>query len=153
MSAPSQGAGASQLVLVVKILPANAGYIRDAGSTPGLGRCPGGGHSHPLQYSCLENPLDRGAWRATVHRFAKSWTRLKQLSTQSSAILGMSLRRGGESRRAERSPLPKPQHPAQGQGHTAYPVDMPTPTSGSSQPAYRFTRNKKWLCFKATILQ
>ena len=42
---------------------------------------PGGGHGHPLQYSCLENPMDRGAWQATVHGVAKSWTRLKQLST------------------------------------------------------------------------
>ena len=50
------------------------------GSVPGLGRSPGGGHGNPLQYSCLENPVDRGAWRAMVHRVAKSWTRLKQLS-------------------------------------------------------------------------
>ena len=47
---------ASQLTLVVKNLPANAGDIRDSGSIPGLGRCPGGGHGNPLQYSCLENP-------------------------------------------------------------------------------------------------
>ena len=104
MSAPSQGAGASQLVLVVKILPANAGDIRDAGSTTGSGRCPGGGHSHPLQYSCLENPLDKGAWRAIVHRTAKSWTLLKQLSTQSSATLGMGLR-GGERAEGQRGAL------------------------------------------------
>ena len=50
------------------------------GSIPGSGRSTGGGHSNPLQHSCLENPMDRGAWRATVHRVAKSWTRLKQLS-------------------------------------------------------------------------
>ena len=49
---------------------------RDEGSIPGLGRSPGGGHGHSLQYSCLENPMDRGAWRATVHRAAKSWERL-----------------------------------------------------------------------------
>ena len=49
----------------------------DQGSIPGLERCPGEGHSNPLQYSCLENPVDRGAWWATVHRVAKSWTRLK----------------------------------------------------------------------------
>ena len=48
---------------------------------PGLGRFPGGGHGNPLHYSCLENPIDRGAWWATVHRVAKSRTRLKQLST------------------------------------------------------------------------
>ena len=63
---------ASQVVLVAKNLPANAEDVRDMGSIPGLGRSPGGGHSNPLQYSCLENPLDRGAWRATINRVAKS---------------------------------------------------------------------------------
>ena len=56
---------------------ANAGDIRDVGSIPGSGRSPGEGHGNPLQYSCLENPMDRGAWQAIVHRVAKSWTRLK----------------------------------------------------------------------------
>ena len=70
--------GISQ-VLVVKNLLANAGDIRDAGLIPELGRSPGGGHDNPLQYSCLENPRDRGSWWATVHRVAQSWTRLKQL--------------------------------------------------------------------------
>ena len=65
---------ASQVVLVVKNPPANAGDIRDAGLTPGLGRSPGGGHGNPLHYSCLENPMDRGALQARVHRVAKSWT-------------------------------------------------------------------------------
>ena len=55
-----------------KELPAKAGDIRDVGSSPGLGRSLGGGYGNPLQYSCLENPMDRGAWRATVHRLAKS---------------------------------------------------------------------------------
>ena len=55
-------AGASQVVLVVKNLPANAGDIRDSGSVPGLGRSPGEGHGSPLLHSCLENPTDRGAW-------------------------------------------------------------------------------------------
>ena len=55
----------SQLALVVKNLPANAGDIRDVGSTPGSGRSPGEGHGNPLQDSCLENLMDRGAWRAT----------------------------------------------------------------------------------------
>ena len=58
-------------MLVVKNLSANAGDIRDVGSIPGLGRSPGGGHGNPLQYSCLENPTDRGAWQATVHRVAE----------------------------------------------------------------------------------
>ena len=55
---------ASQVVLVVKNLPANAGDVRDEGSVPGLERSPRGGHSNPLQYSCLENPMDRGAWQS-----------------------------------------------------------------------------------------
>ena len=53
------------------------------GSIPGLGRSPGGGRDNPLQYSCLENPTDRGTWWVIVHRVAKSQTRLKQLSTLS----------------------------------------------------------------------
>ena len=57
---------------MVKNLPANEGDIRDAGWIPGLGRSPGGGHGNPLQYSCLKNPLDRGAWRATVRRVTKN---------------------------------------------------------------------------------
>ena len=65
------------VVLVVKNLPASAGDIRDLGSIPGLGRSPEEGHGYRLQYSCLENPIDRGAWRVTVHGVAKSWTRLK----------------------------------------------------------------------------
>ena len=52
----------------------------DLGSTPGLGRCPGEGNGNPLQYSCLENPMDRGAWGATVHRVAKSRTRLSDFT-------------------------------------------------------------------------
>ena len=68
--------------LVVKTLPANAGDLRNVGLIPGSGRSPGGRHGNPLQYSCLENPLDREAWQAIVHRVAKSGTRLKQLTTQ-----------------------------------------------------------------------
>ena len=59
--------GASQVAPVVKSLPANAGDVRDAGSVSGLGRSPGGEQGYPLQYPCLENPMDRGAWQATVH--------------------------------------------------------------------------------------
>ena len=72
---------ASQVALVIKNPPANAGNMRDVGSIPGLGRSSGGGHSNPLQYSCLENPMDREAWKAVVHRVTKSWTQLKWLST------------------------------------------------------------------------
>ena len=79
---------------MVKNPPANAGDTRDVGSVPGLGRSPGGRHSNPLQYSCLENPMDRGAWWATVYRVIKTqldtneatwhtraerWTKLTQL--------------------------------------------------------------------------
>ena len=57
-----------------KNLPASAGDAGDTGSIPGLGRSPGGGHGNPLQCSCLENPMDRGAWQATVHRVTQSQT-------------------------------------------------------------------------------
>ena len=63
---------------VVQNLPANAG---GTGSILGSGRSPGEGNGNPLQYSCLENPMDRGSWRARVHRVTKSQTRLKRLST------------------------------------------------------------------------
>ena len=66
---------------MVKKLPAKAGDARDMDSMPGLGKSPGEGHGNPLQYSGLENPMDRGAWEATVHGVKKSQTRLKQLST------------------------------------------------------------------------
>ena len=62
------------MALVVKTRPANAGDIRDAGSNPGSGRSPGRGHGNPHQYSCLENPMDRGAWWAAVLRVAQSQT-------------------------------------------------------------------------------
>ena len=68
-------------MVAVKNQPANAGDVGDMGSIPGLGRSPGRGHGNPLQYSCLENPMDRGAWTLWVHRVAKSWTWLKRLST------------------------------------------------------------------------
>ena len=56
---------------MVKNMPADAGDIRDAGSVPGSGRSPGEGNGNPLQYSCLEHPMDRGAWQATVHEVTK----------------------------------------------------------------------------------
>ena len=65
-------------------LPASAGDVGDtgdAGSIPGWGRSPGGGHGNPLRYACLENPMGRGAWWAAIHRVTKSWTQLKWLST------------------------------------------------------------------------
>ena len=69
------------MALAVKNLPANAGDIRDVSLIPGVGGPPGVGNGNPLQYSCLENPMDRGAWQATVHRVAKCRTRLKQIGT------------------------------------------------------------------------
>ena len=71
---------ASQVALVLKNPSANEGDIRDTGLIPGLGRSPGGGQGNPLQYSCLENPMDRGAWLARIHRVAKNETQLKGLS-------------------------------------------------------------------------
>ena len=67
-----------QAVLVVKNLPANAVDARDVGLIPGSGRSPGRGHGNPLQYSCLENPMNRGAWQGLV---TKSETQLKRLKT------------------------------------------------------------------------
>ena len=64
-----------------KELPTNARDLREMGSIPGLGWSPGAGHGSPLQYPCLENPMDRGAWQATIHRFTKSQTQLKWLGT------------------------------------------------------------------------
>ena len=65
---------------VAPVVSASAGDVRDVGSIPGLGRSLGGGPGNPLQYSCLENPVDRESWRAIVHRATKSWTGLKQLN-------------------------------------------------------------------------
>ena len=66
--------------------PVNAGDLKDAGSVPGSGRPPAEGNSNPSQYSCLENPVDRGAWRATVHGVTKSQTGLKQLSMHAHTV-------------------------------------------------------------------
>ena len=76
----------SQVALVVKNPPANAGDVRDTGSIPGLGRSPGGGRNNSLQYSCLENPMDRGAWQPAVHRVGKNRTRLKQLGMHAPVV-------------------------------------------------------------------
>ena len=83
---------ASQVVLVVKNSPASAENIRDVGSIPGWKRSPGGGRGNPLQYSCPENPMDRGPWWATVYRVAKSRTWLKQVQMHAQrwgSILGL----------------------------------------------------------------
>ena len=78
-----QQLGAAQVALAVNKLSPNA--RRDVGSVPGLARSPGGGHGSPLQYSCLENLMNRGAWWATVRGVAKSRTWLKQLGTHTAA--------------------------------------------------------------------
>ena len=75
------------MALVVENLPASAGDIRDMGLIPGSGRFPGGGHGNPLQYSRLENSMDRGTWGATVHRVTKSQTQLKHLNMHTCILL------------------------------------------------------------------
>ena len=77
MSAKDSFGVIERMVLVVKNLPANAGDVRDIGLISGWGRSPGGGNGNLLQYSCLENPIDRGVWQATVHRVTQSQTRQK----------------------------------------------------------------------------
>ena len=73
---------------MVKNPSANAGDARQVSSMPGLGRSPGGGHGNPLPHSCLENPMNREAWWATVHRVTKSQTRLKRLRTHAQVFSG-----------------------------------------------------------------
>ena len=77
---------ASPVVLVVKNLPTSAGDIRDLSSILGSGRSHGGGHGNALQYSCLENPMDRGTWQPAVNRAVKSQTWPKQLSTHTPTV-------------------------------------------------------------------
>ena len=77
-------------MLAVKNLPANVGEVRDTGLIPGLGRSSGGRHDKPLQYSCLENPMDRGAWWASAHGVTKSQTQPKQFSMQFSLVQSLS---------------------------------------------------------------
>ena len=72
---------------MVKNPPANAGDVRDVGLIPGSGRSPGGGHGNPLQCSCLENPMDRRAWRATVHSIERSWAGLKGLIMHTACVI------------------------------------------------------------------
>ena len=74
------------MALVVKNPPSKPGDVRDAGLIPGLGRSPGGGPGNPLQYSCLENSVDRGAWWTTVHSLTQSQTQLKKLSMHTNVI-------------------------------------------------------------------
>ena len=71
---PGMQSGTSLVAFLVKNLPANTGDIRDLGLIPGSGRSPGRGHGNPLQYPCVENPMDRGAWQTTVHGVTESDT-------------------------------------------------------------------------------
>jgi len=102
---------------VVKNPPANAGDLRDMGLIPGSGRSPGEGHGNPLQYSCLENPMDRGAWRATDHRFAKSDTTEETYHTHNKSTLCRCLKfishmkRSSPRFRCLNSGVPKCEHP------------------------------------------
>ena len=82
---------------MVKTSPANVGHIRDKGLIPGWGTFPGGGNGNPHQYSCLENPMDRGAWLATVREVAKSWTQLSDSAQHSSIKVLDPLQRLGVS--------------------------------------------------------
>ena len=81
--------------------------LKEVGSIPGSGRSPGGGHGKPLQYSCLGNLMDRGAWRATVDRVAQSWTRLKPLSGQAGTLEQgrQACKSPGCSQQAEQTPI------------------------------------------------
>ena len=78
---------ASQFALVVKSLSVSAGDLSNTDLIAGSGRSPGGGHGNPIQYSCLENSMDRGAWWATVHRVAKNQIQLNFLSTEALTYL------------------------------------------------------------------
>ena len=83
---------ASWVALGVKNLSANTGDVRDSGLISGLGRSPGGGHGNPLQHSSVENPMDRGAWRATFHGVAESDTRSNLAYMQHKVFLPLNLR-------------------------------------------------------------
>ena len=89
------------MALVIKNLPADIGDIRDTGSIPALGRSSGGGNGNPPQYFCLQNPMDRRACQATVHRIAQSWTQQKHKH-----IIGKNVR--SLERRWEKCQIDKP---------------------------------------------
>ena len=72
---------------MVKNLPANIRDTENAGLIPGSGRSPGGGNGNPVQYSCLGNPMNRGAWQATVHKVAESWTQLSTYTQEKASLL------------------------------------------------------------------
>ena len=96
------------MALVVKKLPANAGDKRDAGSISGLGGLPGEGHGNPLQYSCLEGPMDRGAWRATVHGVARVGHNLATKRPLYNIVVVFAIQRHESATGAHVSPHPEP---------------------------------------------
>ena len=111
------GVGCHRLLRVVKNLPANAGDIRDVALIPGLERSPEEGHGNPLQYSCLENPMDRGSWWATVHRVTKSWTRLSDFAHMHTTL-------------SQGTPRVVSSHQKLGENHTAgFPSELPEGTN------------------------
>ena len=81
--------GTSQVALVVKNPDVSEGDMRDVGWISGWGRSPGRGHGNPHQYSCLENPMDSGAWQATLHRITQSWTQQSNLACMQYSIVYM----------------------------------------------------------------
>ena len=76
------------MVLVVKNLPANAGDARNMGLIPGLGRSPGEGNGSPVEFPCLENPMDKGAWKSTIRGVTKSWSRLTDFTSHFLSFIG-----------------------------------------------------------------
>ena len=102
------GSSTTQVELVVKNLPANAGNVRDLGSVPGWGKSPGEGTGNPLQYPCLENPMDRGAWRATVHGCRKESGMIEHTHTGGNRALTQSLHLISEPPAARGMPVQSP---------------------------------------------
>ena len=101
------------MALMVKNPTANAGDIKDMGSTPGLGRCPGGGRGNPFQYSCLENAIKRLPWWATAHRVAESdMTEVTALMHGDNTSLQLEGMGGGRSQRGDPSEVLNTQHRA-----------------------------------------
>ena len=92
VSIASLSVRASKVAVVLKNLPANTGDVKRCGFNPCVGQIPWRGNGSPLQYSSLENPMDRGAWQDTVHGLAKSRTRQKRLSTHTPSVRAVTLK-------------------------------------------------------------
>ena len=125
--------------------------LREAGSIPGLGRSPGGGHGNPFQYPCLENSMDRGAWWVTVRRVAKSWIWLKRLSTHTRHPEKASFNNwqwGGQ----DKTPAPSPQS-----GMTGGPFQLQNclwkSSEASGASALQFSFSSAHFCFLYPLLR